>query len=112
MKAKTVFTMILAGLVVIGTAGVSLAGSPPDRNVYFGQTHQHTSWSFVDACIFGNTFTGPEEAYKDALGQTIKHPAGYDIKIKKPLVSAVRVAGSWLAAVGMLMLGWLVQGKG
>ena len=25
---------------------------------------------------------------------------------------AVRVAGSWVAAVGMLMLGWLVQGTG
>ena len=28
---------------------------------------------------------GLEDAYKYALGQTIKHPAGYDIKIKKPL---------------------------
>jgi hypothetical protein len=25
---------------------------------------------------------------------------------------AVRVAGSWVAAVGMLMLGWLAQGTG
>ena len=25
---------------------------------------------------------------------------------------AVRIAGSWIAAVGMLMLGWLVQGSG
>ena len=28
----------------------------------------HTSWSF-DAYIFGNMLTGPEEAYKYALGQ-------------------------------------------
>ena len=29
--------------------------------------------------------TGPEDAYKFALGQPIKHPAGYDIKITRPL---------------------------
>ncbi len=25
---------------------------------------------------------------------------------------AIRVAGSWIAAVGMLMLGWMVRGTG
>jgi hypothetical protein len=54
----------------------------PDRNAYFGETHVHTSWSF-DAYIFGNTLTGPADAY--AKGQTIKHPLGYDIKIETPL---------------------------
>ena len=55
-----------------------------ERDAYFGETHIHTSWSF-DAYVFGNTVTGPEDAYKFALGQTIKHPAGYDIKITRPL---------------------------
>ena len=31
------------------------------------------------------TLTGPEDAYKYALGQPIKHPAGYEVKITKPL---------------------------
>ena len=56
----------------------------PERNVYFGQTHVHTSWSF-DAYVFGNTVTGPEDAYKYALGQPIKHPGGYMVKLKRPL---------------------------
>jgi hypothetical protein len=56
----------------------------PDRDAYFGQTHQHTSWS-LDAYIIGNTVTGPEEAYQYSMGQTIKHPAGYDVKITTPL---------------------------
>lgn len=56
----------------------------PLRNAYFGETHVHTSWSF-DAFIFGNTKTGPADAYKYAKGETIKHPAGYDIKITTPL---------------------------
>jgi Protein of unknown function (DUF3604) len=56
----------------------------PERNAYFGQTHQHTSWS-PDAYIFGNTVTGPEEAYQYSIGQPIKHPAGYMVQIKTPL---------------------------
>jgi len=45
----------------------------PDREAYFGETHQHTSWSF-DAYIFGNHITGPADAYKYWNGETIKHP--------------------------------------
>ncbi|MCX5888381.1 MAG: DUF3604 domain-containing protein, partial [Deltaproteobacteria bacterium] len=41
----------------------AFAEKNPLREVYFGETHVHTSWSF-DAYIFGNTITGPAEAYK------------------------------------------------
>jgi hypothetical protein len=63
---------------------VSAAAHSQERQAYFGQTHLHTSWS-LDAYIIGNTVTGPEEAYQYAMGQTIKHPAGYDVKITTPL---------------------------
>ncbi len=56
----------------------------PDRNAYFGEEHIHTSWS-VDAWLFGNRITGPDDALKYAQGQTIKHPMGYDIKIDTPM---------------------------
>ena len=56
----------------------------PDRDAYFGETHVHTSWS-LDAWLFGNRLTGPADAYKYFKGETIKHPAGYDIKITTPL---------------------------
>ena len=56
----------------------------PDRNAYFGEEHIHTSWS-VDAWLMGNRLTGPDDAYKYAQGQTIKHPMGYDIKIDTPM---------------------------
>ena len=56
----------------------------PDRNAYFGEEHIHTSWS-VDAWVMGNRITGPDDAYKYAQGQTIKHPLGYDIKIDTPM---------------------------
>ena len=71
------------GIGVLGTSPAFAQGNP-ERSVYFGQTHVHTSWSF-DAYVFGNTVTGPEEAYKYALGQPIKHPGGYMVKLKRPL---------------------------
>ena len=46
----------------------------PLRDVFFGETHLHTSWSF-DAYVFGNTLAGPEEAYQYALGKPIRHPS-------------------------------------
>jgi len=58
--------------------------SNPDRNVYFGQTHNHTSWS-LDAYVIGNTVTGPAEAYQFAMGQSVLHPGGYQVKLKRPL---------------------------
>ncbi|HEY7319785.1 MAG TPA: DUF3604 domain-containing protein [Candidatus Binatia bacterium] len=56
----------------------------PERNAYFGEEHIHTSWS-VDAWVMGNRITGPDDAYKYAQGQTIKHPMGFDIKIDTPM---------------------------
>ena len=70
--------------VAVASALASGSAFAQDRNAYFGQTHQHTSWS-LDAYILGNTVTGPAEAYEYSMGQTIKHPAGYDVKIKTPL---------------------------
>ena len=66
-------------------AALPAFGAPnPDRDAYFGETHIHTSWS-VDAWVMGNRITGPDEAFKYAQGQVIKHPLGFDIKIETPL---------------------------
>ena len=76
-----------AALAALGMLSLALpvtAQNNPDRNLYFGQTHSHTSWS-LDAYIIGNHATGPEEAYKFSMGQAIKHPAGFDVKLKRPL---------------------------
>jgi Protein of unknown function (DUF3604) len=78
-----VTTALGAGLLGL-IASPGAAQRNPDRNAYFGQTHSHTSWS-LDAYIIGNHITGPEEAYKFSLGQPIKHPAGFDVKLRRPL---------------------------
>ena len=83
----------LAKALLLGAAAFSLTGfwqtaalaqEPADRKAFFGEQHIHTSWS-VDAWLFGNHLTGPDDALKYAQGATIKHPLGYDIKIEQPL---------------------------
>lgn len=44
---------------------------------------RHTNWSF-DAYIFSNHFTRLADSYKYYLGEIIKHPLGYHIKIDTP----------------------------
>ena len=54
-----------------------------DRNLYFGDTHVHTKYSF-DAYIFGTT-ASPDDAYSFAKGAPIKHPLGFDMQLSEPL---------------------------
>jgi len=54
-----------------------------DRNLYFGDTHVHTKYSF-DAYIFGTT-ASPDDAYSFAKGASIKHPLGFDMQLSEPL---------------------------
>ena len=82
-RARAVAGWLGWGVVTL-TAATALAQAPPERQAFFGQTHSHTSWS-LDAYIIGNHLTGPEDAYKFSLGQAVKHPAGFDVKLKRPL---------------------------
>lgn len=81
MHKLTVKGALLASAATLLVFGAAHA---QERQAYFGETHVHTGWSF-DAYIFGNTRTGPADAYTYAKGQPIKHPLGYDIKIETPL---------------------------
>ena len=86
MKLRTAASVILtfAMSASLTVASAFAQEKNPERNAYFGETHIHTAWSF-DAFVFGNMKTGPEDAYKFAMGQPIEHPAGYKIQITRPL---------------------------
>ena len=53
------------------------------NNVYFGDTHLHTSYS-TDAGMIGNTL-GPEEAYRFARGEKVTSSTGLPAQLGRPL---------------------------
>ena len=55
----------------------------PDKNVYFGDLHIHTSWSF-DAFIY-NVRTNPDDAYRFGKGEPIEHTIAGTIRNARPL---------------------------
>ncbi|MCX7063120.1 MAG: DUF3604 domain-containing protein, partial [Proteobacteria bacterium] len=55
----------------------------PDNNVYFGDVHVHTGWSF-DALTNGSKTT-PTDAYAWAQGRPITGSGGPEMQIKTPL---------------------------
>jgi Protein of unknown function (DUF3604) len=83
IKIRRLIAMLL-GAGFCASALPALAEKNPLRDVFFGETHIHTSWSF-DAFVFGNTLAGPEEAYQYAMGKAIRHPGGYMVQMKRPL---------------------------
>ena len=65
------------------TGGDTTVASNPLNDVYWGDTHLHTSYS-TDAGMIGNTL-GPEEAYKFARGEEVTSATGIKAKLSRPL---------------------------
>jgi len=76
--------MVRVSALAILSAVPALADPNPDRDVFFGEQHIHTSWSF-DAYIFGDTKSTPADAYAYAKGKPLKHALGFEMKIEQPL---------------------------
>ncbi len=82
---KTSYLVFLISVLLLGTSALAQDVSlNPHRNVYFGNLHVHTSYSF-DGYTNGCP-TGPDDAYRWAKGEAI--PGGGDgskLQIKVPL---------------------------
>jgi hypothetical protein len=60
-----------------------------ERQLYFGDLHVHTGWSF-DAFEHG-VRTGPADAYRFARGEAIPHAAGGTIELSGPPLDFIAV---------------------
>lgn len=79
-RALRLSGMLLAGAAMVSASVPAQADEAARRQALFGDVHVHTSYSF-DAYIFGIRAT-PDDAYRYAKGEAIRHQAGYDIKLK------------------------------
>ena len=89
MALATLFLISLLTMPHVTTAQGKTVYSPYvgrdyPNNVYFGDTHLHTSIS-LDAYGDGNTTLGPDEAYRYAKGEVLKGHDGVPVRISRPL---------------------------
>ena len=96
---RSAFTVLLLLPIVSGAqfhpSKESLTGIYPGKtyspyaqrsfpsNVYWGDTHLHTSLS-LDACMFGNTLD-MEQAYRFSRGEEVVSATGLPVKMGRPL---------------------------
>ena len=75
---------LLVSLTLVMCAS-SLPVAGQERNVYWGDTHVHTSYS-RDAFSTGNVNAGPDMAYRFARGLPVVHPGvGNRVRLDRPL---------------------------
>ncbi len=88
-KLLTYFVLTMLANIIPGTL---VAGETPyspfvndhyPNQVYFGDTHLHTSYS-TDAGMINNTL-GPEDAYRFARGETVSSSTGLKARLQRPL---------------------------
>ena len=98
LRAAPSALAVFLGLTVLAFTDTSVsiedyAEAPPptsltegyneQRNVYFGDVHIHTRYSF-DAYLLGTEVT-PDQSYRFAKGEAIESSFGNEMKLKEPL---------------------------
>ncbi len=89
-RSVSVALALLGSLVTGSQAGGEqpsyspYAGATYATQVYWGDTHVHSSWS-PDAWIFGNRRFEPDTAYRFAAGEDVVASGGMRVQLRRPL---------------------------
>lgn len=83
LSVSTIPVLALAGHDTSGDHYSPFVIKETAQQVYWGDTHLHTSYS-ADAGMIGNTL-GPEQAYRFALGHEITTSSGQKARLIRPL---------------------------
>lgn len=84
MLLRAVFVLGLFCAPVMAAEYSPFVNQDIPLNVYWGDTHVHTSYS-PDASMLGNTRLGPEQAYRFARGEKVLASNGMQAKLVRPL---------------------------
>ena len=78
--------LLHTAIILLSTIFAAQAlAAPENRQLLFGDTHLHTSWS-PDASLLGNRSADPDTAYRFAKGLPVIHPGHRArVRIKTPL---------------------------
>ncbi|MBZ2168373.1 DUF3604 domain-containing protein [Marinobacter sp. F4216] len=110
MRTRPLSIAVLASLLsppaLAGADSYSpLAGTDYPQQVYWGDTHLHTSYSF-DAAMMGNKGLSPDEAYRFARGEEVQAHNGMAARLNRPLdFLMVSDHAEYLGLVPMLAAG-------
>ena len=74
----------LSVVMLFSSASSARAASDPEPELFWGDTHVHSSYS-LDANLFNNFTLGPEAAYRFARGERIRTGQGDSAKLSRPL---------------------------
>lgn len=83
-KQAITYSTLIAGAIALCPTSLFAVESNPVKDVYFGTTHAHSSWS-IDAYGSGNQNSGPEDGYRFARGEAVSHMGGEKVKLQQPL---------------------------
>ena len=83
MRTKKLIPALVSTLIAMSAAQAASPGVETTRNVYFGDLHLHTAYSF-DAYVLMGAKANPDDAYRFARGEAVNY-LGHTVQRDEPL---------------------------
>ena len=83
-RSRARFGAVVASVVAAAAATADREAPNHPTNLYWGDTHVHSSWS-ADAGSYGNRLLTPDQAYRFARGEAVTAHNGARVRLRQPL---------------------------